>query len=217
MNASIIEQRRIPSHMPMPQALAWHEGMIWMSSRDLPRIYQLDPQSWEIRAEMETPGIAWAAVSAGDHLYFTLGQGAEDDRYVWRFVPGSGFEERALFACPEFAGSYLSHDGAHLYLSQWYKKRILQMNESGEIMRTIDVGGEICGHVFVDGNIYLLRGHEHPTEEWSIARLDPREATPAVTDLARVPFASRSLVHDGEKFWSNHRQANETIAFTLPT
>lgn len=213
---TVIEQRRQPSPMPSPQALAWHDGMFWISSRDLPRIYQVDPQSWAVRGEIEAPGVAWGAVSAGDHLYFTLGEGADDDRYVWRFVPGTGFDESSRFACPEFAGSYLSHDGAHLYLSQWYKKRILQMSGRGEILRTIDVSAEICGHTFVDGMIYLLRGHELLTEEWSIARLDPREETPTVIDLAPVPFASRSLTHDGEKFWSNHRAANETLAFTLP-
>jgi hypothetical protein len=215
MNTSIIEQRRLPSPTQTPQALAWHTGMLWMSSRDLRRIYEIDPQSWTVRQEIDPPGIPWAAVSAGDHLWFTLGEGADDDRYVWRFTPGSGFDRSSRFACPDFTGSYLSYDGGHLYLSQWYKRRILQLDEHGEILRSIDVGGEICGHTFVDGLIYVLRGEESPNEEWSIARLDPSQDTPEVTDLARVPFASRSLTHDGEKFWSNHRAGNETMAFTL--
>ena len=54
-------------------------------------------------------------------------------------------------------------------------------------------------------------------ERWRIARLDPREDKPAVEDLAMVPFAARSLTFDGEKFWSNHRAANEIASFTLPT
>lgn len=216
MNATVTEHKRHRAPTVTPQALAWHDGTLWMGSRDLSRIYQIDPESWQVREELEAPGIPWAAVSAGDHLRFTLGEGEADDRYVWRFVPGKGFDATSRFACPEFTGSYLSHDGAHLYLSQWYKGLILQLNESGNVLRTIDVGAEICGHTFVDGIIYVLRGHENPEEEWSIARLDPREATPSVTDLARLPFASRSLTYDGAKFWSNHRAANETISFTLP-
>ncbi len=69
--------------------------------------------------------------------------------------------------------------------------------------------------------IYVLRGKENKdipgkAEQWRIARLDPREETPKVEDLAVIPFASRSLTFDGEKFWSNHRAANEIVSFTLP-
>ena len=87
--------------------------------------------------------------------------------------------------------------------------------------RTINVGAEICGHTFADGKLYVLRGQENKdvpgkAEEWRIARLDPAEPTPPVEDLATIPFAARSLTFDGEKFWSNHRAANETVSFVLP-
>ena len=78
--------------------------------------------------------------------------------------------------CSEFTGSYLSFDGEHLYLSQWYKHRILKL-DARKILRVIDVGAEICGHVFVDGLIYVLRGVENPTKNGRIARLDPRGQT----------------------------------------
>jgi hypothetical protein len=32
-----------------------------------------------------------------------------------------------------------------------------------------------------------------------------------------LPFSSHSLTFDGENFWSNHRAANETICFSVPT
>jgi len=121
-----------------------------------------------------------------------------------------------LFACPDFTGSFLSFGGEHYYLSQWYKGQIHQMDDTGKIGRTIEIGAEICGHTFVDGIIYVLRGAEKPNEEWRIARLDPREETPEIKDLAIVPFACRSLTFDGEHFWANHRAANETVAFDLP-
>lgn len=53
-------------------------------------------------------------------------------------------------------------------------------------------------------------------EEWRLARVGLRNGETEVEDLAAVPFASRSLAFDGEKFWSNHRAANETVSFTLP-
>jgi hypothetical protein len=122
-----------------------------------------------------------------------------------------------LFACPDFTGSYLSYDGANLYLSQWYEQRILKYDEKGNVICKIDIGAEISGHTFVDGSIYVLRGKEKPNEDWRIARLDPREETPHVKDIAVVPFACRSLTFDGERFWSNHRAANEIVSFRLPT
>jgi hypothetical protein len=133
-----------------------------------------------------------------------------------RFNPETGFSETDRIACPEFTGSYLSYDGDHLYLSQWYKHRILKLDASGKILRVINVGKEICGHAFVDGSIYVLRGKEQPNEDWRIARLDPRQETPEVQDIAVVPFACRSLTFDGTNFWASHRAANEIESFALP-
>jgi len=187
-----------------------------MGSRDLCRVYEIDAERWIVLQELEAPGIPWAAVSVGDSLRFTIGEGAEDDRYLWRFVPGPGFDEKDRNACPELTGSYLSFDGDHLYLSQWYNKRILMLDAGGDILRVIDVGREICGHAFVDGLIYVLRGVEKPNEDWCVARLDPRKESPEAEDLARVPFACRSLTFDGANFWTNHRAGGETISFSLP-
>jgi hypothetical protein len=210
-----INERRRPSPAITPQALAAQRGVLWMGSRDLRRVYQIDVETWTIVQETEAPGIPWAAVSTGDALRFTIGEGPDDDRYLHSYDPARGFGEDRI-ACPELTGSYLSFDGTHLYLSQWYKRRILKLDATGNILRVIDVGAEICGHVFVDGMIYVLRGVETPNEDWRIARLDPRQETPEVTDLAKVPFACRSLTFDGATFWTNHRAANEIVSFTLP-
>lgn len=186
-----------------------------MGSRDLQRIYKIDLQTWAVLEETEAPGIPWAAVSTGEVLRFTIGEGPDDDRYVRAYDPASGFGTDRI-ACPDFTGSYLSYDGGHLYLSQWYKHRILKLDARGNIVLAIDVGAEICGHVFVDGLIYVLRGTENPNEDWHIARLDPRQQTPKVEDLAHFPFPCRSLTFDGANFWTNHRAANEIVSFALP-
>ena len=165
--------------------------------------------------ETVAPGIPWAAVSTDGIIRFTIGEDPEDDRYLRSYDPASGFGEDRI-ACPEFTGSYLSFDGEHLYLSQWYKHRILKLDVTGNILRVIDVGAEICGHVFVDGLIYVLRGIEKPNDDWRIARLDPRQETPNVQDLARVPFPCRSLTFGRAYFWTNHRAANEIVSFAQP-
>ena len=105
-----------------------------MGSRDLRRIYAIDVKAWTVLEEMEAPGIPWAAVSTGDALRFTIGEDPDDDRYLRRYVPKTGFSKTDRIACPEFTGSYLSYDGDHLYLSQWYKHRILKLDASGNIL-----------------------------------------------------------------------------------
>jgi len=214
---TIIERGRFPSPAPTPQALAWDGNKLWMGSRDLRRVYAIDPKEWKVLEEKEPPGIPWAAVATNGTLRFTIGEGPDDDRYIRRFAPGVGFSDQDKITCPEFTGSYLSYDGESLYLSQWYKHRILKLDTDGNIIRVIDIGAEISGHAFVDGMIYVLRGTEQNGESWTIARLDPREKKPEVKDIAVVPFACRSLTFDGDRFWSNYRAKDTIISFALPS
>ncbi len=209
----VTQMEQHSSPVVTPQALAWDGKQLWLSSRDEGRICRLKAGEWKVEEEIHPPGIAWAAVMAKGVLYFTIGEGSNDERYIYRYTADEGFIR--LFACPEFTGSYLSFDGESLYLSQWYKKRILKMNAAGNVLHEIEVGGEISGHTYVDGFIYVLRGREKPEEEWRLARLDPREETPVLEDLASVPFATRSLAFDGERFWSNHRAANQTVSYSI--
>jgi len=215
---TILEQRRLPSPAVAPQALAWDgkRAVLWMGSRDLRRVYAIDPAEWKVTEDIEAPGIPWAAVSTNGSIRFTIGEGTNDDRYIRLFVPVTGFSDTERIACPEFTGSYLSYDGGNIYLSQWYKHRILKLDTKGNILRAIDAGAEISGHTFVDGMIYVLRGTEENGESWTIAQLDLSEERPEIKDLATVPFACRSLTFDGEHFWSNHRSANEIVAFSPP-
>jgi hypothetical protein len=215
----ITEEKRFASPAPTPQALAWHNGKLWMGSRDLRRIYEIDVARWTASQEVEPPGIPWAAVSTGETMRFTIGEGPDDDRYIRQYRPTKGFElaqETDRLACPDFTGSYLSYDGENLYLSQWYKGRILKLDANGNILRVIEVGGEVSGHTFVDGSIYVLRGTEEDGETWALARLNPREETPRVEDVARMSFPCRSLTFDGDCFWSNHRAGDEIVRFSLP-
>ena len=212
---TINEIQRQVSPATTPQALAWHDGQLWFGSRDLRRVYRMDPENWKVVVEVEAPGIPWAAVSVGDALWFTLGEGADDDRYLHRYVPGKGFADGPGIPCPEFTGSYLSCDGRNLYLSQWYKHRILKLDSDGNIIREIAVGAEISGHAFVDGLIYVLCGTEQNGGDWRLAQLDPGEAAPEVHDLAHVPFQCRSLAFDGTRFWTNHREADRIVRFAF--
>ena len=54
----------VPSPAITPQALTWDSNakLLWMGSRDLRRIYAIDPKKWTVVEEREAPGIPWAAV-----------------------------------------------------------------------------------------------------------------------------------------------------------
>ena len=213
MNA-VITQRHI-SPAVTPQALAWDGNHLWMSSRDLGTLYKIDIGRWKIVQEIDPPGTVWAGVSLGNgNMYFTIGKGLNDDRYIYRYTPESGFSK--MFACPDFTGSYLSFDRKNLYMSQWYKKRVLKFDGQGNAIREINVGAEISGHALANGWLYVLRGQEQPNEDWRIARLNLQDETPVVHDIAVVPFACRSLTFDGELFWSNYRAKDMIISFALP-
>src|SRR5215831_1845590 len=127
--AQVIEKRRLTSPATTPQALAWdgRNKTLWMGSRDLRRIYAIDPENGAVLKQQEAPGIPWAAVAVNGDLRFTIGEDPDDDRYIYRYTPEAGFSK--MFACPEFTGSYLSFDGKNLYMSQWYKKRVLKFDE----------------------------------------------------------------------------------------
>jgi hypothetical protein len=209
---------RHASPVATPQALAWDGERFWLSSRDAGTLQQVDPKTFKVVKEVDPPGTVWAGVSTNDGCRFTIGKGLNDDRYIYRYTEQEGF--RKLFACPDFAGSYLSFDGQHCYFSQWYIGLIHQFEDTGKILRTIEAGAEVSGHTFANGMLYVLRGRENANqpgtaEEWRIARMDVREQTATLEDVGTIPFASRSLAFDGEKFWSNHRAANEIVSFKV--
>jgi outer membrane protein assembly factor BamB len=214
--AQIIEKRRLASPATTPQALAWDgpNQTLWVGSRDLRRVYAIDPENGTVLKQQDAPGIPWAAVVLNGELRFTIGEGADDDRYIYRYTAEDGFLK--MFACPDFTGSYLSFDGKNLYMSQWYKKRVLKFDDEGNVIREVDVGAEICGHAFVNDSLYVLRGQEQPNEDWRIARVNLEKERLVVEDIAVVPFACRSLTFDGELFWSNYCAKDTIISFALP-
>src|SRR6202162_5039961 len=164
---TIKERKRFRSPTVTPQALAWDGKQLWISSRDLGFLYKVraglasgvtSVDTLEILEETDPPGVVWAAVATNGAMHVTIGKGLNDDRYVYRYDRGKGFSK--LFACPDLTGSYLSYDGKRLYLSQWYQQSILELDKAGKMVGSIEVGAEICGHVFADGAVYVLRGTE---------------------------------------------------------
>ena len=212
---SITEVIRAQSPAPRPQSIAFDGQQLWMGSIDTSRLYAIDPNQWSVREEVQAPGKPWGITVAGDELYAVCGEGADDDRFIRRFIPGHGFKSESI-PCPENTGSQLGFDGSHLYVSQWYNKRLLRLDSHGKTLATFDLPREICGQVFADGAFYMLGTDDETTDRYYISRITLNGDAGTPQDLAHVPFPGRALAFDGSKFWTNHREAHEIVAFTLP-
>ena len=86
------------------------------------------------------------------------------------------------------------------------------MDESGHVVRQIDVPHQICGQCFVDGQFYLVTTEDESTNDYFLTRVTANGQTRS-EDVARIPFAARSLAFDGSRFWTSHREANQIVAF----
>jgi hypothetical protein len=212
---NVTEMRRLPSPAPRPQALAFDGTRLWMGSLLSRRLYSIDPATWTARDEGAVPGNPWSITVVGDEFRLLCGEGDNDDRFIRRFVPGHGFKTRAIPA-PENTGSQLSYDGERLYLSQAYNRKILSLDETGAVGSVIGVPRDISGQVVVDGRFYLVTTVDEDGDEHYLTRVDTRGPAPVIDDLARIPWRVRALAFDGTYFWTNHREADQMVAFARP-
>lgn len=211
--SQVEEVLRLPSPGPRVQPVAYDGEHVWLGSWDTERLYEMDPDKWTLVSETDAPGKMFGATVIGDELRFVAARD-DDDRYIYRFIPGHGFKNDAL-PCPEHTGSHVAFDGDTLFLSQLGNKRILALDANGAILREIPLSRKPCGMTIVDGCFFLLTGDEE-MDEIRLTKVDARNTPPIETDLAAVPFAARSLAFDGRRFWTCHRDNNEVVAFTAP-
>jgi hypothetical protein len=212
----IEELLRLPSPAPKPQSLAFDGTKLWVGSRETRRIYCVDPATWSAHEEVTAPGTPWGMTVMGDELRVLCGETDDDNRIIRRFVPGHGFKKSDAIPCPDDTGSHLSYDGDRLYVSQWYKRRILSLDERGNVGTIVDVPHGICGQVVVEGCFYLVTTDDEESDDYWLTRVDARNGSPHCTDIARIPFAARALAFDGSRFWTNHREQDQIVAFARP-
>jgi hypothetical protein len=220
---NVVELLRLPSPAPRPHALAHDGERLWMGSVETSRIYSIDPVAWTAREEGVTPGARegskggkpWGMTAAGDELRVCYGVNDDDDRVIRKFVPGHGFHGPAI-PCPDATGSQLSYDGDRLFVSQFYNGRIMAIDDAGAVGTVIYLGRQILGHAVVGARFYVITAEDEDDEWYYLTRVDAHGATPEMEDIARVPFAARSLAFDGERFWTSHREADQIVAFARP-
>lgn len=213
--AAVKELLRLPSPAPHPQGLAHDGTSLWLGSRETQRIYGINPTQWTVFEERVAPGTPWGMTVTGNALRVVCGEPPDDNRFIRRYMMGHGFETAHRIACPEDTGSYIGYDGDRLFLTQWYKQRILALDETGRVDRTIEIAHGICGIVFADAHCYLMTTDDEESDRYWITRVNLNSKNPESEDIAQIPFQARSLAWDGDRFWTNHRDQHEIVAFTL--
>ncbi|MBV8284139.1 MAG: hypothetical protein JO175_05765 [Candidatus Eremiobacteraeota bacterium] len=208
------ESMRRPSPAPRPQSIAFDGERLWMGSIETSRVYCIDPHQWRVVEEDKAPGKPWGMTVVGDELRVICGEGDDDNRLIRRLIPGHGFKTQDSIGCPDGTGSQLSYDGVRLYVSQWYNKVILGIDERGKVTRTIEVPRGICGQCYVDEAFYVITTDDEESDDYFLMKASVNGGAPKFQDVARVPFAARALAYDGSRFWTNHREHNEIVAFT---
>jgi hypothetical protein len=216
--AEIEELFRVPSPAPANQALAVDGTTLWMGSLETQRMYGVDSRQGRVFEEFPAPGRPIGACVMGDELRVVCSEnGKEDNRFIRRYIFGHGFKSNEMIACPDDTGSFVAYDGDLLYLSQRFNKRILDIDERGNIIRVVaELPLEITGMTIIGGCFYLATSGGSDSGVYRITKVDARKETPEITDLASIPFEARSLCHDGQRFWTNQRWEKQFVAFKLP-
>jgi hypothetical protein len=211
---SVTELQRHASPGGRPQPLAFHNNALWAGSWDTDRVYAIDPRSWKVIDEVAAPGKPYGIAALGNELCVVVSIGDDDDRYLFRFVPGQGFDEASKTPCPDFTGSHLASDGATLYLTQMGFRRIVTLDENASIQREIALPTRCGGIGFGPGGAFYIIAADEEFENLQLATLDVKTATPAAVPIADIHFDARALAFDGNVWWTSHREANEIVAFT---
>jgi hypothetical protein len=212
----ITELRRVAAPAERPQAIAFDGRYLWLGSLVEKRLFVMDPVRWSVERTFDVPGLPYGLTAVHPEMRVLLSLTAEDHRVIYPVDPASGLRTTGTFPCPDDTGSHLSHDGMWFYVSQWYRKRIVAIDGDGMPGAVIELPHEICGQALVDGRFYCITTDDETSGEYFLTRVDPVGGTPKIDDLAVIRFDARGLAYDGERFWTNHREAHQTVAFARP-
>jgi len=202
-----------PGPATRPHPLAFLNGLLWAGSWDTDAIYAIDAADWKVREHVAAPGKPYGMTAFGDELRVVVALD-DDDRYLYRFVPGRGFDPASKVACPDFTGSYLAAGEATVFLGQMGKRRILALNEDSQPLREIALPTRCAGFGFgPHGHFFMISGDDE-LEHLKFGTLDVSQDAPEFEEIAPIDDNARSLVYDGRRWWTSLRDENQIASFT---
>lgn len=209
---TIKETQRRQSPGGRPQPLAFHDGLLWIGSWDTGKLYGLDARQWKVKHEVAAPGRPFGLASMDGVLRVVVALD-DDDRYLFRFTPDRGFDASSKTPCPDFTGSHLASDGKSLYLCQQGKRRILELDDSGDTRREIALPTRCGGFAFrAPGDCRMLSADEE-FDNLTFARIDLSKNAPEAEPIAPINAEARALTFDGDLWWTSYREENDVVAF----
>jgi hypothetical protein len=207
---TVREKHAAPAGRPQP--LAFLGSTLWAGCWETDSLYAIDPTAWQVTAHVAAPGKPYGLAAVGNELRVVVSIGPDDDRYLYRFVPGSGFDDASKTPCPDLTGSHLAADGDRLYLAQLGKRRILALGEGASVLRTIDVESRFCGIGLGSGGFHIIAADEE-FDHLQFAKFDVNASAPQIVPVADVDPESRALAFDGANWWTSYREVSEIVSF----
>jgi hypothetical protein len=212
---TIKELARKPSPGARPQPLALFEDALWVGAWETNALYAIDPKTWSTIDTVPAPGRPYGIASFDSELRVVVSDGGEaDDRYLYRFRPGKGFDEASKTACPDFTGSHLAAKDGELYLGQMHYRRILVLDDAYAIVRTIPLATRIGGFGFGPNGALFLIAADQEFERLELAIADEEKpGEPSV--VAPIEFGARALTFDGKAWFTSDREESQIVSFTV--
>jgi hypothetical protein len=211
----IRELHRLASPAPKPQCLTWDGQHLWMGSMETHFVHQLAPGTLESCRQVKAPGLPFGMVWTGSDFLVLCGETDEDLRIIRRLDPEHGFDPHFALPCPDDTGSQMSWAGGGIFtISQWYRRKVLFMDVSGTVHRSLTAPHGICGHTIAGDDLWVVGTDAEEGTEYFLSRARLSAPEPVFEDVASVPFQARGLTWDGSCLWTNHRAAHRIVAFT---
>jgi hypothetical protein len=190
----------IVSERPKPSAatvgLAWDGTRLWSGDWEQCFIASLDPLGG-LADSYSAPGRVYGLAFADRILRAVIGHPESDNRSIHSFDPATTTWEKRSHECPDSTGSHLAWDGGHLWLSQRFAKRLLQLHEDGTVKHTIDLPWEVTGFTWRGPTAWLNIRVEKGKS--SLATMAPGADRPDVVEHFGSSLVS--LADDGSGFW----------------
>jgi outer membrane protein assembly factor BamB len=186
---------------PKPTAatvgLAWDGTRLWAGDFDSHSLVVLDADG-TTNTTFPAPGRPVGLAFAEARLAAVISHPETDHRTIRFFDPAAGAWLDRSVRCPDDSGSQLAWDGGHLWLSQRYKKTLLQLHPDGTVKHSIDIPYEITGFYWIGATAWMNVRVEQGFSD--VAKRGPGASRPALVE--RVPGSLASLAYDGEAFWT---------------
>ena len=218
MNAALPEVHivsRFTSPAPMPMALAFENGNLWIGSAKEWTFHGVRLSDQSVFASAKSPAKPYGSVLIDQTLRVIVGDD-DDNRTIRSYVLHEAFSDDCL-PCPRDTGNFLAYDGSALYVSQRYDQLLVRVDDRGCAVKTTPMPRQVVGITYVDTAFYLLTTDGNPADDdIRFARMELTEAGPVITELARVPFGARALTHDGTRFWTSWRENHTVVSFGQP-